>query len=255
MIHISEAGLLKKDPMGMTGYKAVKLARKEPNRGSVIWVRSDLMDRMVRVYAPKEEDSGSEVIQLQMDTIPPTNIFGVYLETGKPDEEKEYAHQKLQQRVTECKNEGQNVILMGDFNAALNDTAKPFNLAARRILEWEKTGDIRILNNKQIPTRVPYRKGDQANCLDLMMISPGLEDRTSNYKLDVDQEWSPARAEPTGQGKGSEMMYTRGKASDHMAQKATVILDLVEKGKAGNRAIINYNNREGWKLYPTVSNE
>ena len=30
VIHISEAGLLKKDPMGMTGYKSVKLARKEP---------------------------------------------------------------------------------------------------------------------------------------------------------------------------------------------------------------------------------
>ena len=89
----------------------------------MIWVRSDLMDRMVKVYAPKEEDSGSEVIQLQMDTILPTNIFGVYLETGKPDEEKEHAHQKLQQRLTEFKIEGQNVILMGDFNAALNYTA------------------------------------------------------------------------------------------------------------------------------------
>ena len=65
---------------------------------------------------------------------------------------------------------------MGDFNAPLNDTAKPFNLAARRILEWEKNGDIHILNNKQIPTRVPFRKGDKANCLDLIMISPGLED-------------------------------------------------------------------------------
>ena len=32
VIHISEAGLLKKDPTGMTGYKALKLARKEPNR-------------------------------------------------------------------------------------------------------------------------------------------------------------------------------------------------------------------------------
>ena len=34
-----------------------------------------------------------------------------------------------------------------------------------------------------------------------------------------------------------------GKASDHMAQKVTVFLDFVEKGKAGNRAIINYNYR------------
>ena len=55
--------------MGMTGYKSVRLARKESNRGSVIWVRSNLMDRMVRVYAPKKKDTGAEIIQLQMDTI------------------------------------------------------------------------------------------------------------------------------------------------------------------------------------------
>ena len=90
------------------------------------------------MFAPKEEDSRSEVIQLQMDTLPPTNIFGVYLEPGKPDEEKEHAHQKLQQRVTEYKNAGQNVILLGDFNVTLNDTAKSFNLVARKILEWGK---------------------------------------------------------------------------------------------------------------------
>mgnify|MGYP001365971021 CR=1 FL=1 len=83
VIHISEAGLQKKEPMGMTGYKSVKLTRKEPNRGSVIWVRNDLMERMVRVYAQKEEETGAEVIQLQMDTVPPTNIFGVYLAEDK----------------------------------------------------------------------------------------------------------------------------------------------------------------------------
>ena len=71
----------------------------------------------------------------------------------------------------------------------------------------------------------------------------------------MDQEWSPARDEPTGYGIGPETIYTRGKASDHMAQKATVILDLVERRKAGNRAIINYSNREGWKLYTIISNE
>ena len=57
VIHKSETRLLIKYPTGMRGYKAVKLARKEPNRGSVICVRADLMDRMVRVYAPKEEKS------------------------------------------------------------------------------------------------------------------------------------------------------------------------------------------------------
>ena len=87
-----------------------------------------------------------------MDTIPPTNIFGVYQETGKPADEAEYAHTSLRKRVTECEERGQNVILMGDFNAPLNKSEKAFIHAAKRILEWEETGEIRILNDKQIPT-------------------------------------------------------------------------------------------------------
>ena len=41
--------------MGLTGYKSVKLARREQNRGSVMYIRNHLYARMVRVYAPKEE--------------------------------------------------------------------------------------------------------------------------------------------------------------------------------------------------------
>ena len=82
-----------------------------------------------------------------------------------------------------------------------------------------------------------------------------LEDRTKYYKLDVDREWTPARAISTGKGIGPGAIYTRGQASDHKAQKVTLFLDIVEKGKAGNRAIINYNNREGWLLYTVLSNK
>ena len=57
--------------------------------------------------------------------------------------------------------------------------------------------------------------------------------------LDVDQEWSHAKAETTGVGKGAEMMYLRGNPTNHMAQKVTLVLDLVETGEAGNKAIIN----------------
>ena len=78
VIHITEAGLKGQEPTGMTGYKAVKLQRKEHNRGSVIWVRESYLDRMVRVYDPEDDNIGSEVIHLQMDTIPPTTIIGVY---------------------------------------------------------------------------------------------------------------------------------------------------------------------------------
>ena len=63
-----------------------------------MYVRNDLYARMVRVYAQKEEDTGAEVIQLQMDTVPPTNIFGVYLETGKLAGDKEYAHINLKKK-------------------------------------------------------------------------------------------------------------------------------------------------------------
>ena len=59
---------------------------------------------------------------------------------------------------------------MGDFNAPLNVSDKPFTAAARKILDWEESGEVRILNDKQIPTRVPFKKGDADNYLDLIMI-------------------------------------------------------------------------------------
>ena len=44
---------------------------------------------------------------------------------------------------------------MGDFNAAINDSAKPFKRAAVKILEWEQSGEIKILNDKQELSHVP----------------------------------------------------------------------------------------------------
>ena len=110
---------------------------------------------------------------------------------------------------------------MEDFNGPLNVLEKPFIQAAKKILDWEESEEIRILNDKQIPTRVPFKKGDADNYLDLIMIKKGLEDRTKYYKLDVDREWNPARAMTTGKGIGPGAIYTRGKASDHKAQKVT----------------------------------
>ena len=101
VIHITEAGLKGQEPTGMTGYKAVKLQKKEYNRGSVIWVRESYLDRMVRVYGPEDDNNGSEVIHLLLDTIPPKNIIGVYQETEKLIEEVENAHRVLKKRVTE----------------------------------------------------------------------------------------------------------------------------------------------------------
>ena len=54
VIHISEAGLQKQLPMGVTGYTVVKLERSEQNRGSVMYIRNDLYARTVRVYVKKK---------------------------------------------------------------------------------------------------------------------------------------------------------------------------------------------------------
>ena len=55
------------------------------------------------------------------------NIMGVCPETGKGTDEIENAHRILRNRVKKCEDAGQVCILMGDFNAAVNDTARPFN--------------------------------------------------------------------------------------------------------------------------------
>ena len=91
--------------------------------------------------------------------------------------------------------------------------------------------------------------------MDLMIITKGLENRTSNYAPDTEHEWSPAATQTKTNINGGETAYLRGKPTDHKAQTVTLLLDLEEKGQAGNRAIINYNNRDGWKKYHTVSDK
>ena len=121
VIHISEAGVGPEAPMGLSGYTVIKLERSGPNRGSLMYIRNDIYPRCLRIFDPKkeEEETGAEIMQIQIDTIPPTSIFGVYLETSKPVEAKEHAHKMLQKRVEKCTKNGHNVIMMGDFNTHL----------------------------------------------------------------------------------------------------------------------------------------
>ena len=50
-------------------------------------------------------------------------------------------------------------------------------------------------------------------------------------------------------------VYTRGKPSDHKSQEGMIELDIVETGREGNKAIINYNNPEGWLNYKKLSDK
>ena len=84
-------------------------------------------------------------------------------------------------------------------------------MTTQKLLEWEKTGNIRILNDKETPTRVPGRKGDRANCLDLMIITKGLENRIANYTLDTEHEWSSSATQTKTNISGGTAAYLRGK--------------------------------------------
>ena len=143
---------------------------------------------------------------------------------------------------------------MGDFNTPVNDikNQKP-NVATDRLMEWEETGDIRILNDKEIPTRKPDVATHKANCIDIIAISKGLEKKYSDYKLDTEQEWSPATVQTKYSVNLNTEVYLRGKSTDHKAQKVTIQVDLIDNGNKGNKALINYNHSEGWKKYYNVS--
>ena len=69
-------------------------------------------ERMVRVYDPEDKNIGSEIIHLLLDTLPPTNIMGVYQETGITSEQIEDAHRVLRNKVKKCEESGRVCILM-----------------------------------------------------------------------------------------------------------------------------------------------
>ena len=69
------------------------------------------------------------------------------------------------------------------------------------------------------------------------------------------RECTPARSVPNGKGVGPGKEYTRDQPSDHKAKKVTFLLDIIEKGNEGPRAIIYYNNKEGLLLYKSLSNK
>merc|ERR1711892_1510108 len=256
VIHLGEAGVGPDKARDLSGYETLELARSGPNRGSVMYVKKYLYEKLVRIYDKEgeEEKKGAEIIQLLISSVPKTSIYGVYLETGKSNKEKAHAHQRLKGRVDDDIRNGYNVLIMGDFNTALNDTKnKKPNLATDLLLEWEESGDIRILNNKEIPTRKPDIASHKANCIDIMAISKGLERKHSNYQLDTEHEWSPATVQTKYNVNLNTEVYLRNKSTDHKAQKVTLHVDLIANGNKGNRAIIDYNNSEGWKKYHDVS--
>ena len=74
VVHITEAGLGKKLP-------------------------DYYHDKMVRITDPEEKKIGIEIMHILLDAPPPTNINGVYQETGITNVEADKAHRVLKNKV------------------------------------------------------------------------------------------------------------------------------------------------------------
>ena len=54
---------------------------------------------MVRITDPEDKKIESEIMHILLDTLPPTNIIGVYQETGITNKEADEAHRVLKNKV------------------------------------------------------------------------------------------------------------------------------------------------------------
>ena len=70
VVHITEASLGKKSPEKMKGYKFIKLEHKSPNRGSVMYVKEENYDKMVRITEPEDKKIVSDIIHILLNTLP-----------------------------------------------------------------------------------------------------------------------------------------------------------------------------------------
>ena len=113
-----------------------------------------------------------------MKTKPPINIIGVYLETNQSSEKAEKTHKIITEKVQRRVDEGDNCVIMGDMNAAVNPDCNQLTPAARLILDSENS-------EQQI-------KGQQENCLGLAIITPGLEKCFKSFTLDTKRERTPS---------------------------------------------------------------
>ena len=100
---------------------------------------------------------------------------------------------------------------MGDCNAPMNPGTKTKVPAIKIVEEWEKSGKVRTLNDKNRPTRVPTLKEAQANCVDLAFVTPGITAKGVTFTLDETRAWTPIS---TLRGKEESLSFRARNLSD-----------------------------------------
>ena len=112
--------------------------------GIACYVRNSVHEHILRI---PEEDEELEIVHLLLKyTIPNINIIGAYLDCEKDIIKTKRIWSKLTGRIEIALGRGEEVILMGDLNRPLQSSIPTFG--TKILLDWEKTGQVKILNNK-----------------------------------------------------------------------------------------------------------
>ena len=80
----------------------------------------------------------------------------------------------MTRKVRGCDDRGEEYIVMGDLNSAINEEFSKGTYTAKKVLAWEAEEKVIIPNDKTIPTRVNPKKGEKSNTLNLSIMTPKL---------------------------------------------------------------------------------
>ena len=130
-----------------------------------------------------EEDEELEIVHLLLkNTVPNVNIIGAYLDGEKDVIKTERVWAKLTGKIEIALCRGEEVILMGDLKRPLQTPTLSF--VTKLLLDWEETGQIKVLNTKNIHPRIDpcTRKG---STFDVGVISVNLRDNVIRFKVDT----------------------------------------------------------------------
>merc|ERR1711973_640619 len=133
-------------------------------------VKSDVAKHVIRI--PNE--SNLELVHIRVNnTIPATNIIGIYLpvESRTKVEETDKLMNDLTHIVDEILDRQETVILMGDFNRPLQ--SKKLSHGTKLLANWLMEDKVTILND-MTPTRIdPHNQGKSV--LVLALVSTSIE--------------------------------------------------------------------------------
>ena len=104
-------------------------------------------------------------------------IHYTWSETNTKVEDAEKVQKVQADKIERCVKKGENCVKVGDTNAAVNQNVNIKTPAAKKMQEWEASKNVINLNDKDQPNRVPDKKGEQANCLDLSIATPELSNQ------------------------------------------------------------------------------